>query len=568
MKRKLAAILIMTMALGVTACGGSGDSNSGAAAETTAEAAVEEEAVTEEAAPEETAEEETEAAEEQVLGEGAEASTDKNAGKDSGSSIFVQEAGEEEETEPAEAEEPAQEEPAAEEPAKEEVKEDTVKDPAKLTLGYSLEKVGEVPADAGYVRTYGGALICVNNDNSVHMLAMNGEDVLGENLTDIEYIGHDLYVVRKVADDINNAGLVTADGKVLIDFEAGLIGWPRSSYSSTDRFLSVIYTTGETDNQDEAIMYATDSMFSLSPSDEDTLYTGYRRVFDLETGKFVENAENTLGDSYCVTPCGDSFFMEGDDGTKRLYSADGKVLYETTGYLSYVGNGSFYMSDNGYHIYDDTGKETYTADSYLSLLEGPSNLYYYTDSTSKGTVLIDMFGKEMGRLNVNSVYEEVSEGVIRVKSNGGAYQLVDLTGTVLFDTGAESISKPDDLEGCFYASKGDGFSYYLANGQTGDVEKGYGFYFVGARSDESAYYCFADEDYTITAGSRASNGDFLGTVECGEAYDKMGLIDCFTGETLLEERYSSLYKIGNYLAAQDGETDVWEIYKVTGPINY
>lgn len=576
MKRKLAAILVMTMVLGITACGGSAESSSGAAAETATETAAQEEAVEEEAAPEETAEAATEEAEEHALGEEEEASEDKNAGKDSGSSIFVQEKEDEtaEAEEPAEepaAEEPAAEEPAAEEPAAEEpAKEDAegAKAPAKVTMGYSLEKVGEVPSDKGYVRTYGGALICVNNDNTIHMLSMTGEDVLGENLTDIEYIGHDLYVVRKAADNINNSGLVTADGKVLIDFEAGLIGWPRSSYSTTDRFLSVIYTTGETENQDEAIMYATDSLFSLSPSDEDTLYTGYRRIFDLETGKFVENVENTLGDSYCVTPCGNSFFMEGDDGTKRLYNADGEVLYETTGYLGYVGNGSFFSSDNGYHIYDDTGKETYTADSYLTMLEGPSNLYYFTDNATKEIVLIDKNGTEMARLDVNSVYEEESEGVIRVKSNGGAYQLVDFTGNVLFDTGAESITGIDDLDGCFYASKGDGFSYYMADGRTGTIDKGYGFYLVGTNADETAYYSFADNDYTINAGSRASTGDLPGTIECGEDYDKMGLIDAFTGEKLLEERYSSLYKIGGYLAAQDGETDAWEIYKVTGPVNY
>lgn len=564
MKRKLAALLVMTMALGVTACGGSADNGAGATAETTAEAAQEE------AAGEATSEEPQEEAEEVELGGEAEASADKNAGQDGASSIFVQEPEEKEETQEAEepAEEPAKEE-TAEEPAKEEAaKEDDKKKSGPVTMGYSLEKVGDVPADAGYIRTYSDALINVMNDNSVHMLTPTGEDVLGKNLTDIEYLGNDLYVVRAVSDTINNAGLVTADGEVLIDFEAGLIGWPRSSYSSTDRFLTVIYTTGETENQDEAIMYATDSLFSLSPSDEDTLYTGYRRIFDLETGKFVENAENTIGDSYCVTPCGDSFFMEGDDGVNRLYSADGKVLFETSRYISYIGNGTFLSTENGNEVYDDTGKVLFKSETYLSMLEGPSNYYYYTAPDSDEIVLLDLTGKEAGRLAVNSLYTEVGENVFRVKDQRGAYQLMDLEGNVLFDAGAESISDSSDIPGCLYYSGSKGFSYYLPDGKTGSCENGYGYSMIGFNADQTAYYCYADQDYTINAGSHAGTGDLPGTVECGESYDKTGLIDCFTGEKLLEERYSSINKMGSYLAAEDGETGAWEIYKVTGPINY
>ena len=565
MKRKIAAMLVMTMALGITACGGSG--NEAPAAATAAEAASEEaaseeavapeeEAAPEEAAPEETA---TEEAEEVALGEDAGASTEKNAGKDSGSSIFKQDTAEEEET--AEEKEPEKEETKADTK-----KEDTEKKSGPVKMAYSLEKVGEVPADAGYVRTYADALINVANDNTFRMLTPEGKDALGVDLTNIEYLGHGLYVVRKVADNINNAGLVTAEGEVLIDFEAGLISWPKSLYSDTDRFLSVIYTTGETDSEDDAIMYATDSLFSFTPSEDDTLYTGYRRVFDLQTGKFVENAENTTGDSYSVTPCGGSFFMVGDDGKNRLYSAEGKVIMEPTGYVSYIGNGSFLISDNGYHIYDETGKETYTSDSYLNMLQGPSNFYYYEDKDSEETVLIDKNGKEVGRIEANSLYEEAGEGVIRIKSNGGAYQLVDLKGNVLFDTGAESISQTDKLPGSFYSSKGDGFNYYLADGRTGTIEKGYGFNFIGTDKGEKAYYCFADEDYTIKPGERSSYGEFPGTLESGASYSQSGLIDCFTGETLLEERYSTISKIGHYLAAEDGETGNWEIYKVTGPI--
>lgn len=109
--------------------------------------------------------------------------------------------------EPAAAEEST--EPQAETPA-----------PASGKFHCELTEAGGFDANGSYRVTY-DSLVRIDGDK-VTFCYYDGKDADTRTLLNMDYMGWGLYSVTLEGDNVNTTGLVSADGKVLIPFEAAI----------------------------------------------------------------------------------------------------------------------------------------------------------------------------------------------------------------------------------------------------------------------------------------------------------------------------------------------------------
>ena len=190
--------------------------------------------------------------------------------------------------ESSEAEQPVQEAAAESgQPAKEEIETsgaqteqplaaagsqlDSVK-PAADQFHCELEEVGSFAYDSNYRVTY---------DSIVHaeseyytFCGADGKSVDDRELVNMDYLGWGLYsVTLKSEESINSTGLVSIDGEVIIPFEAAIIEFPAKTRPDVQpRYVLVFTGTEPTDNESEALFFATDRMFAIMAQEGDTYY--------------------------------------------------------------------------------------------------------------------------------------------------------------------------------------------------------------------------------------------------------------------------------------------------------
>ena len=163
-----------------------------------------------------------------------------------------------------------------------------------------------------------------------------GEAVI-DSIADVDYLGDDLYAVRQemTMEDVNKTGLYTGEGEELIPCEAASIVRPHNR-DRDFHFLEVIYTTEQTDDESEAIIYFTQSMFSLHVGEDDVMYKGYAKIYDLDNRKFVDNFEAARLDRYSFYDLGESFLID-RVGVKlcfKTYTLSALVVHSTLAVFS------------------------------------------------------------------------------------------------------------------------------------------------------------------------------------------------------------------------------------------
>ena len=119
-----------------------------------------------------------------------------------------------------------------------------------------LEEIGSVRGKDDYKITNDG-LVHVEGENYT-FCDLKGNIVDNRPLEDIAYLGWDLYSVTFRNDgEINSTGLVTAEGEVLIPFDAAIVTFPDEQTEDVRPRYILVYTgTEETPNKDEALYYS------------------------------------------------------------------------------------------------------------------------------------------------------------------------------------------------------------------------------------------------------------------------------------------------------------------------
>ncbi|MBP3883288.1 MAG: hypothetical protein J6E40_14175 [Lachnospiraceae bacterium] len=470
--------------------------------------------------------------------------------------------------ETAEAEKPAEEAAEAVQPAKEETVTAEVKaeqplaaagdqiasiKPAADQFHCELEEVGNFAYDRNYRVTY---------DSIVHagsefytFCGADGKSVDDRELTGMDYLGWGLYsVTLKSEDSINSTGLVSIDGEVIIPFEAAIIEFPSKTRADVQpRYVLVFTGTEPTDNENEALFFATDRMFAIMAQEGDTYYKGTLKVFDLVGRQYVSGLEFSQGTDSDFAQIGDNIMTDLGD-KPAVYGPDGKAVYTAQGRLDYNGNYFMERIDTTTHIFDADGKELYNTESILNVVDYSSDLFQVYNSGKYS--VINCKGESALSGEWDYIYEE-SKGRFRVKNNGDTgYTLVAADNSVVAQ--AENLYAADDLG--FYVY-GDSTYTMISPGNrvVEGLEEG-NENLVFTKDDGASYMIVNTGDFTQSPGEDADDivkGAF--TVENG---GKKALYDAFTGGELLGAEYDEIDDINDdYIYAVKGGT--MTVYKLS-----
>ena len=393
-----------------------------------------------------------------------------------------------------------------------------------------LEEVGRASGKKNYRVTYDSLLR--NEGDHVAFCDFNGNPVDDRSLMNMEYLGWGLYSVTVQIDgEVNSTGLVNAEsGEVLIPFNAAIIEFPRS-HTTTERPRYVLVLTGteQTENQDEALFFATDRQFAIMAQDGDVFYKGNLKIFDLETKQFVNGLEYPQGTDSDFAQVGDNILVDlGDKAV--IYSPDGKEVYTEKGSLYYNYK---YMTDRietTNVIMDANGSEVSKTEAILNVLDYNSE-YFQQYNNGKYTV-INAAGTPVLNGEWDYIYGE-NQGRFRVKNNGDtAYSLVAPDGSVV-------ASGPNMFEGdpLGYLAFGENKNYTVVTPGSRVIEG------IESDSDNLVYTKDDGASYLVlnTGEFAAAGGDLddvaKGVIAIENSDGKKSLVDAFTGAELLGHRH-------------------------------
>ncbi len=443
--------------------------------------------------------------------------------------------------------------------------------PARSQAASSLLKQeGTVPDDKGDLN-FTSDYIFVKSGDEMKLTDEKGKEIKDASGLKISS-KEGYYILTKKGNPVSQSSLVSREGKVVIPYGPAVID------RLNERFWSVSYAIKETKNKDEAMIYSTDNSFSITPSDEDTLYTGKMNVYDVITGKEVPGVEITSPKAR-ISALGDSLLVKDEKGNAKIYDKDGKVLEEDASKFNITG-GFFTASVNGTTVvYDSSLKRLFETNFYVSGVGESDEYLYYKDDDQKA-ILMDKAGKQLIKSKKDGYFGETSlrsdtdkledkdilvfsdtskddttEGLI--KSDGtelskSIYTAIYYLGNGYFDgSRRESSETVHDV----MDSKGKILGEKLENFSASDMIA----YKEGKESGTKKYYVYDKKDYKLEL--KGANSIAFGLLK---VYDdksgKYGLYDVISGDQVLDYEYANIQSAyGKIYAYKDGAYNVYSI---------
>lgn len=408
--------------------------------------------------------------------------------------------------------------------------------------GYTLTEVGtfENPSD-GYFND-SSSVLQLKSDDSVTIYGPNG--VVGEyagaqsiNGSDLEY----MIVEAKNAADENCRGLVNTSGEEILDCEALWI----DNIHTSKRFVEVYYSTGVCTQNDDYLL-----CLSTWGTNEKQYYTGYRKVFDLQTKSFVGSIE--LHDSTDINANETMVLVDDGDGY-TLYDASGNVIKQSTAGFYLSETMATFRMDGCSYVLDVNGERWTTADPLYTI--GYPCDFFLVSADSTYTIL-DGDGNEVLPGTAFSQVSDYNDGVFTVKNaDETAYQLIDINGNILYE-GAELPNHIINGSGWWYVSPSVGARSVIGtNGVTIEADSGTSDL---TPNDSNGNYYILSTGETLALGTSTSRLTY-GMVYARDTSGKYAVYDLFTGTALTEIKYSKVMYAGGYVYALDGST--WHAFQ-------
>lgn len=436
-------------------------------------------------------------------------------------------------------------------------------EPAKLPTGYTLKEIGTIAEDYLGFRS-DGVIIHRETDEEADENIDYLRDRLGNFIGDkplhnVTNIVDNIMAVRLVSDDINSTGLVSADGEVLIPFEAAIISTMRTDIDDPDvKYLKVVYSTGQTENEEEAFFYVTDKFFSLSPDDDDVFFKGFAKIYDLENRRFLSFVITNPSVS-AAQACGDYLALREDD-VLNLYDDQENLISQSGSYPELAWN---YLIKTNHPYYEVYGcDETLYFRSENTLSAFTENLIletYYNEDDVRQYAVRDIYG--------NLLFESGSKRIELERY--GLFKLYDEEEEVLVDqTGAELLRIPSFFTHMGYGywqyheDTDDGYKYFMVdpNATATEVYSAEKLCFVQQLDPGYSFYVFADGDFTLSLNasgySQLTKG--LVSVKIDGLY---GVYDLFSGEELLPPIYKRIDFCYDCIYAY--KNDAWTVFETT-----
>ena len=399
-----------------------------------------------------------------------------------------------------------------------------------IIVGVTLEKVAEypVPDQAGSVQADLG-------ERAEGMM----KDLIYTGAASIRLLRRGFYVVD--GSGVNHTGLFDGQGTLLIPFEAAVIReLDDHSGEDTGRYLSVYYATEQTTDRTKALLYLSDGSWvgGSVPADNDVMYEGFIRFYDLELRRFVPGLEGGKSNS----SCGSLLVID-----KKVYDASGTLLAEKLT----PGNGCLIRNTVPAEVYDETLTLRFTSDLKLSVLRSTGGYLLQYDA-DRGYRVVDLNGDPV----VDDWFKTVTEekyGILNARRPDGTYVLLTVDGQVFSESPRPIMCLAG---GYYYTDDGGSFSLVRYDGlvvpnvcrpqgslQVFDKESGTDAHTLVLNTGEMTLPFGRGRDLGI---------GLMGAYAAGTK--KLGVVDLFTGETLLPFEYDDVSSSGGLIYVTTGGT--------------
>lgn len=439
----------------------------------------------------------------------------------------------------------------------------------KVPTKWTLTELGPVSDGEATLTTRSDDLLVRYERDENDQVRYIPVDHMGKALTDVRYgyveqLTSDLFIVSAVVDDVNNNGLMTETGELLIPCETAIIKPVSCAYDSDDssRFLLVVYATEETTNEAEAFFYSSNSFFSIRPEEGDKFYKGYGKIYDTEKRQFVPELTITNPDRYDTQCGGANIYITTVDDENIVYNADGKEVFSSSD-SSYLQMGSAFYIVDYQDVYDPDGNLMYHSDDTLQLINGSGQFLMVRNYTQEGVTVTDFYG--------NPLFTTQEVSTFSSEANGYFSSSVSSEKGILFNAEGEIVASVDGA----YTPAYEGFGIWRFS--FSDSEKNANYYLVNGAtvvsSERSAYNLVNELKEEGSEGKSFfpwNNPTEKITVDCSYfttvcpglfiANGKTkALVDCFSGETLLTADRLSFANEKYIYATVDGVTTVYEL---------
>lgn len=322
---------------------------------------------------------------------------------------------------------------------------------------------------------------------------------------------------------LNCAGLVDANGKVIVPEQYAAIS------VLNEKYVKVCEVTEKTENKDEALVYYTDSSFSVKLNDGDALYKGNWYVYDVTTGKKVEGVTGTK--AYSISTYGNYIAYYDDNDEKIIVNAKGEKLPDNAQIFD---NGCYSIEEGSEGVVYDTNDNklfTYDPDGYVPYSN--KDEYFAASKYESGGstyVLMDKTGKIISAKfsDYPMLYGELILSDDKLYDFSGNQIAEGTYDYVYFDEQTEScwILEKDETRSLI---KEDGTVIYT-NTEEGDIRfETSNFVIRNTIDSDYFYYSLKEKDFTIEGYSFAP---WIIEVS-GENYTS-ALADVISGETIIE----------------------------------
>ena len=430
----------------------------------------------------------------------------------------------------------------------------------ELPEGLKAEKIGSIELDS--VSTNSSAGLTYRDENGKYgIMTLDGKKDTGAKYTVCEAIGDYFQVMTVDANSVTDAaslncvGVVDATGKEIIPMKYASIS------KISDRYIRACEVTEQTTNKDEALVYYTDDMFSLSAGDDDILFKGKWYVYDMVAGKMLEGVSGTnkydiyaYGNFVKYVTDAEEQITVNEKGEKLPADAD---LFENGYYALVKDNAGAVYNSNHEKVFDyalDGFVPSDSEDEYIlaSKYDNDVRKYVLMDTTGKvvsaeftdmptvygdlihaGEKVYDFEGKVVIEGTFKNVYFEEQLGNAWFLKNDTEYTLIKKDGTVLYQGTEDDVTSFDP------------YSY---------------FYIKKKVDDKNMYYSLADKDFTLEGSSLAPW--LVQVTKPSYIYD---VADAISGKTIISgyERYSYVAVPGSviyvYALKADGGLDIYTV---------
>lgn len=440
---------------------------------------------------------------------------------------------------------------------------------ASVPAKYSLKELGPVSDGEGTLTFRSDDLLVRyekdENGNTLYLPVDHmGKQISTERYGYFEELLPGLFLVCSLEDSINNSGLLSEEGELLIPCESAIISHTTldNTDSTKSQFLRVVYATEETENEDEAFFYSSNAFFSIQPQEGDKFYKGYAKIYDLESKRFVPDLTITNPNQYDTRFGGGLISVETVDGEKILYNASGKELFKSSDYVNIDLGDGFYILDYT-QVFDTDGNLLFEAreNDSLQIIDGSARFLCSSNYASNLLSVYDFYG--------NKVCEIEGPTIISSEANGVFSASVD-DKAILYNVEGQELCAKDNHYSASY--KGYGIweftpkdseansSYYLVNGTEAAGESRYVYELVNEIKEEGKLFSFYPwNNPTQKISIETSYADKLTDALVACDGSPKTLVDCFSGETLMSADGFEFANSKYIYAKIDGVYHVYEL---------